>query len=58
MIGARTQLLGDEILRAGAHAFLDVVARDDEVLAVVGATAQDDMDVRVVRVPVIDADPV
>ncbi len=32
VIGARSQLLGNEILRAGAHAFLDVVAGDDEVL--------------------------
>ena len=36
-IGARPQLLGDEVLGPGAHALLDVVARDDEVLAVVGA---------------------
>src|SRR5690606_24777314 len=44
VIRARPQLLGDEILRAGAHAFLDVVAGDDEVLAVVGPPPQDDMD--------------
>ena len=58
VIGARSQLLGDEVLRAGAHAFLDVVAGDDEVLAVVSPSPQDDMDMRVVGVPVIDADPV
>src|SRR5690606_6323611 len=34
-IGAGAQLLGDQVARPVAHAFLDVVARDDEVLAVV-----------------------
>ena len=57
-IGARPQFLRHEIGGAGAHAFLDVVAGDDEVLAVVSPSPQDDMDMRVVGVPVIDADPV
>ena len=57
-IGARPQLLRDEILGAGAHAFLDVVARYDQVLAIVGDAAHDDVDVRVLRVPVIDGDPI
>ncbi len=57
-IGARPELLRDEILRPRPHALADVVPRDDEVLPVVGAAAQDDVDVRVVGVPVIDADPV
>ncbi len=42
-IGARPQLLRHEILSAGAHAFLDVVARYDQVLAVVGDAAHDDV---------------
>ena len=45
-IAARPQLLRDQVLGAGAHALLDVVARDDEVLAVVGDAAHDDVDVR------------
>jgi hypothetical protein len=56
-IGPWAKLLRDKILRPGAHAFLDVVAGDDEVLAVVGAAAQDDMNVGVVGVPMINADP-
>ena len=43
---------------AGAHPLLDVVAGDDEILAVVGAAAHDDVDVGIVGVPVIDADPI
>jgi len=57
-IGARPQFLRDEIGGAGAHPFLDVVTRDDEILPIVGAPAQDDMDVRVVGVPVIDRRPI
>ena len=57
-IGARTELLRDKILRPRPHAFADVVPRDDEVLRVVGTAAQNDVDVRVVGVPVIDPDPV
>jgi hypothetical protein len=57
-IGARPEFLRDEIARAGAHAFLDVVAGDDEVLAVVAHAAHDEMDVGIVGVPVIDADPI
>ena len=37
---------------------LDVVARDDEVLAVVGDAAHDDVDVGMLGVPVIDGDPI
>ena len=47
-----------KILRPRPHALADVVPRDHEILPVVGAAAQDDVDVRVVRVPVIDPDPV
>ena len=57
-VGANPELLGDEILRPRPHALADVVPRDDEVLPVVGAAAQDDVDVRVVGIPVIDADPI
>ena len=57
-IGAQPQLLRDQVLGAGAHALLDVVARDDEVLAVVGDAAHDDVDVWMLGVPVIDGDPI
>ena len=57
-IGAQPQFLRDEVLGAGAHALLDIVAGDHEVLAIIGAAAQDDVDVWVVGVPVIDAGPV
>ena len=48
-IAARPQLLRHQVLGAGAHALLDVVARDDEVLAVVGDAAHDDVDVGMLR---------
>jgi hypothetical protein len=57
-IGARPKFLSDQILSAGAHALLDVVTRDDEVLAVVGDAAHDDVDVWMLRVPVIDTHPI
>ena len=57
-IGARSQLLGDELARPVAHALLDVVARDHEVLAIVPHAAHDQVDMRMLGVPVIDGDPV
>jgi hypothetical protein len=56
-IGARAQFLRDEVARAVAHAFLDVVARDDEVLPVVGRRARS-CGRGDVGVPVIDGDPI
>jgi hypothetical protein len=44
--------------RAVAHALLDVVARDHEVLAVIADAAHDQMDVGMLGVPVIDRDPI
>ena len=57
-IGAWPQFLSDEIARSVAHPFLDVVARDDEVLAVVTNATDDQMDMRMLGVPVIDRHPV
>ncbi len=54
----RPEFLRCQVLGAGAHALLDVVARDDEVLAVVADAAHDDVDVRMLGVPVIDGDPI
>ena len=55
---ARTELEGDELLGARAQAAADVVAGDDEILAVVVAAAHQEMDMRIVGVPMIDGDPV
>lgn len=57
-IGARPQLLGDEIARPVPHPLLDVVAGDHEVLPIVANTAHDQMDMRMRGVPVIDRHPV
>src|SRR3546814_5408039 len=57
-IGAWPQFLGDEVARSVAHAFLDVVAGNHEVLAVVADAAHDQVDVRMLGVPVIDSDPI
>ena len=57
-VTTQPELLGDEILRAIAHAALDVAAIDDEVLSVVATAAHDDVDMRVVGVPVIDRSPI
>src|SRR5579885_3215131 len=57
-IGARAQLLGDQVARPVAHAFVDIVACDDEVLAVVTNAAHDQVDMRVLGVPVVDRHPV
>ena len=43
---------------ASPHAFADVIAGNHQILAVVAFAAHDDMDVRIVSVPMIDPDPV
>jgi hypothetical protein len=58
VIGARPQLLRDQIPCPIAHAFLDIVAGDDEVLAILAHTAHDQMDVGMFGVPVIDGDAI
>jgi hypothetical protein len=57
-IAAQPQLLRHQVLGPGTHPLLDVVARNDEVLAVVGDAAHDDVDVGMLRIPVIDSDPI
>lgn len=57
-LGPWSQLLRDEVLSAVAQSRKDIVAVDNEVLPIVGAAAQNDMDMWVVGVPVIDADPI
>ena len=58
LLAAWAELQGDALGGAIAKAAADVVAADDQVLAVVGAAADQDVDVRVVGVPVIDGHPV
>ena len=58
MFGTRTKLQRDALGRAIAKTPADVFAADDQVLAVIGAAADEDMDVRIVGVPVVDRDPV
>jgi hypothetical protein len=43
--------------RAGAHSPADIVAGNDEIAAIVPLPAHDDMDVRIVGIPMIDPDP-
>jgi hypothetical protein len=52
------KVLRDQILSPRPHPVLDIVARDDEVFAIIGTAPCDDMDVRVFGVPMIDADPI
>ena len=43
---------------AGPHSLTDVVASDQEVVAVIAFAADKDMDMGIVGVPVIDAEPI
>lgn len=56
-IGARAEFLRDEVLRPIAHPAFDIVAVNHKIAAVIGAAAHDDMDMRVVGVPMIDGNP-
>jgi hypothetical protein len=57
LIGARAHLLRDQVARPIAHALLYIVARDDQVLAVVAHAAHDQMDMRMLGVPMTDRHP-
>ena len=57
-VGSGAKLQGQQLLRPRPHSFPNIVARDDEILVVVGPAADNDMDVRVLRIPMIDGDPV
>ena len=47
-----------ELRGAGAKTSADIVAVDDEVGAIVGASARQDVDMRMFGVPMIDCDPI
>ncbi|OIQ93574.1 hypothetical protein GALL_244220 [mine drainage metagenome] len=57
-IGPWPEFQGDQILGAGTHPLFDVISGDDEILAIVGDAAHDDVDMRMLGVPVIDGDPI
>ena len=48
----------DQVLSAGAQAVADVITGDDEIGTVLRDASHQQMDVRIVGVPVIDRDPV
>src|SRR5262245_23369692 len=52
-IGSRSELERGEMRSAGAQSVADVVAGNDEIAAMVGLAPYDDMDMRVVRIPMI-----
>ena len=58
LLAARAELQGDAFRGAVAKTSADVVAADDQVLAVIGPAADQNMDMRVVGVPMIDRDPI
>src|SRR6185312_4439870 len=58
VLAARTKLQRNALSRAIAKTAADVFAADDKVLTVIGAAADEDMDVRIVGVPAVDRDPI
>ena len=58
LLAARPQFQRDPLRCAAAKTVADVVAADDQVLPVVGAAADEHMDVGIVGVPVIDRHPI
>src|ERR1700716_1908722 len=57
-VAARSELEGSKMGGAGAHAVADVIPGDYEVAAITCCSAHNDMDVGIVGVPVVDADPI
>ena len=58
LLAARPQFQCDPLCGAAAKTFADVVAADDQVLPVVGAAADEHVDMGIVGVPMIDRDPI
>src|SRR5713101_5901195 len=57
-LAARPQFHGDAFSGAVAEAAADIGAADDEILAVIGTSPDQNMDVWIVGIPVIDRHPV
>ena len=58
MLALWTELDRHQFGRSLAHAATDVVAMDDEHVAAIVSAVHDQMDVRIVSVPVINSDPI
>src|SRR5262245_12196373 len=57
-LGLRTQFHGNEVLRPGADAVADIVARHHEVLAPLVAPANHDMGMRMTGVEMVNCNPI
>jgi len=57
-IASGAEFEGRQMGGAGAQTVADVVASNHQVATIVGPASHDDTDVRVVRIPVIDSDPI
>ena len=57
-IGAKTQFLGNQSLGTGAHAVADIVAGDNKIVPILGNAAHDNMDMRVLGIPMIGGGPI
>ena len=58
LLAARPEFQRHALLSTRSEPTADVIAADDEIPAVIGATAYQDMDMGIVGVPMIDRDPV
>ena len=58
LLRLRPQLQTDQALRSCAHPVRNIVARDHEIGAIVRLAAKKDVDVRIVRIPMVNANPV
>jgi hypothetical protein len=56
-LGSRAEFKRDPLRRPLPKPFADIVSADDKVPSVIRSTSHEDMDVRVVRIPVIDRNP-
>ena len=57
-LAARSKFQGDALFGTRSKPPADVIAADDEILTVIGTSTDQDMDMRIIGIPVIDRDPV
>src|SRR6185295_8020375 len=58
VLAARPEFKCNALLGPGSKSATDVVAADDEILPVVGASSDEDMYMGIISVPMVDSDPV